>query len=254
MNKDNKCALVTGGAKRIGRAIVENLAANNYTVAIHCYDSTKDADALAAEIKDQGGRACVVQADLTKMGEVADLIPQAASVLGPISVLVNNASIYENDQLGSLDPEQWDIHFDIHLKAPVFLSETFAAQNNNLHEGLIVNIIDQRVWRLNPLFFSYTLSKSALWTATRTMAQALAPRIRVNAIGPGPTLKNNRQSDDDFTKQIAHLPLKQGPSLESFGETIRYFDNMPSITGQMIATDGGQHLFWQSPDVIDVVE
>ncbi len=254
MKKINKCALVTGGAKRIGRAIVENLAVNDYAVAIHCHSSTDEASALAAGINSNGGNASVVCADLTKIDEVASLIPQAVSALGPISVLVNNASLYEYDELGSLDHAQWDAHFDIHLKAPVFLGEAFAAQDEGQHNGLIVNIIDQRVLRLNPLFFSYTLSKSALWTATRTMAQALAPRIRVNAIGPGPTVKNVRQTDDDFAGQIAHLPLKQGPTLASFGDTIRYFDNTPSITGQMIATDGGQHLFWRSPDVVDVVE
>ncbi len=254
MDDLKKCALVTGGAKRIGRAIVENLAANGYAVAIHCNTSTGDAEALAANIHENGGRACVVQADLTHMKDVANLVPDAASQLGPITVLVNNASTFENDEIGSLEHARWDAHFDVHLKAPVFLSEAFAAQNDNRHRGLIVNIIDQRVLRLNPLFFSYTLSKAALWTATRTMAQALAPRIRVNAIGPGPTVKNIRQTEENFAEQIAHLPLEVGPTLESFGETIRYFDNMPSLTGQMIANDGGQHLFWQAPDVINVVE
>ena len=254
MENLDKCVLVTGGAKRIGRAIVENLAANGYGVAIHCHNSTSEADALAAQITQNGGRAGVVQADLTNMDEVAGLVPQAVDKLGPISVLVNNASVFENDDIGELDHKRWDAHFDVHLKAPVFLSEAFAAQDNGRHEGLIVNIIDQRVLRLNPLFFSYTLSKTALWTATRTMAQALAPRIRVNAIGPGPTLKNVRQTEDNFAEQIALLPLKRGPTLASFGETIRYFDNTPSITGQMIATDGGQHLFWEAPDVVNVVE
>lgn len=254
MNTPQKSVLVTGGAKRIGRAIVESMAANGYAVAIHCNRSIEAANKLAASIEKNGGRAAVVQADLTNMSEVANLLPQAISKIGPIGVLVNNASIFGNDDIGELDHKKWDEHFNVHLKAPVFLVEAFAAQNNNQHEGLVVNIIDQRVLRLNPLFFSYTLSKSALWTATRTMAQALAPRIRVNAIGPGPTLKNTRQSDEDFAEQIAHLPLKQGPTLASFGDTIRYFDNTPSITGQIIATDGGQHLFWESPDVVDVIE
>ena len=254
MNSSDKSVLVTGGAKRIGGAIVENMAANGYAVAIHCNRSTEAANELAGNIEKNGGRAAVIQADLTNMDEVANLLPQAIAKLGPISILVNNASVFECDDIGGLDHKKWDAHFDIHLKAPVFLSEAFAAQNDNQHKGLVVNIIDQRVLRLNPLFFSYTLSKSALWTATRTMAQALAPRIRVNAIGPGPTLKNIRQTEENFAEQIAHLPLKRGPTLASFGETIRYFDNTPSITGQMIATDGGQHLFWEAPDVVSVVE
>lgn len=254
MNTPEKSVLVTGGAKRIGRAIVENMAANGYAVAIHCNHSTEAANELAASIEHNGGRASVVQADLTKMDEVASLLPQAIAKIGPINILVNNASVFVNDDIGELDHKKWDAHFDVHLKTPVFLTEAFAAQNEGQHEGLVVNIIDQRVLRLNPLFFSYTLSKTALWTATRTMAQALAPRIRVNAIGPGPTLKNTRQTDENFAEQIAHLPLKIGPTLDSFGETIRYFANTPSITGQMIATDGGQHLFWEAPDVVNVVE
>lgn len=254
MDTDQKIALVTGGSLRIGRAIVENLAANGYAVAIHCHTSLDAANELAKSITTNGGKASVVQADLCDMAAVGQLISRAASALGPISLLVNSASVFENDDLGSLDHARWDAHFDLHLKAPVFLGEAFANQNNGQHRGLIVNIIDQRVLRLNPLFFSYTLSKTALWTATRTMAQALAPRIRVNAIGPGPTLKNPRQSEADFERQIDLLPLNRGPSLAEFGNTIRYFDDTPSITGQMIAIDGGQHLFWQSPDVVDVVE
>jgi NAD(P)-dependent dehydrogenase (short-subunit alcohol dehydrogenase family) len=249
-----KCALVTGGSKRIGRSIVEDLASNGYAVAIHCNSSPDEASALADQIKATGGRAIVVQADLTDRAAVTDLIPHAISKLGPISLLVNNASVFEDDALGTLDHANWDAHFDVHLRAPVFLSEGFATQNDGHHEGLIVNIIDQRVLRLNPLFFSYTLSKSALWTATKTMAQALAPRIRVNAIGPGPTLKNARQKDADFAKQIKLLPLKHAPALAEFGRTIRYFDETPSITGQMIAIDGGQHLYWQAPDVVDIEE
>jgi NAD(P)-dependent dehydrogenase (short-subunit alcohol dehydrogenase family) len=254
LSSPDKSVLVTGGAKRIGRAIVENMAANGYAVAIHCNNSTKAASELAAKIEQNGGRAAVVQANFTDMDEVANLLPQAIAKIGPISVLVNNASVFENDDIGELDHKLWDEHFNIHLKAPVFLAEAFAAQNEGQHKGLIVNVIDQRVLRLNPLFFSYTLSKSALWTATQTMAQAFAPRIRVNAIGPGPTFKNTRQTDENFAGQIALLPLKQGPTLSSFGETICYFDNTPSITGQMIAIDGGQHLFWKAPDVVDVVE
>ncbi len=214
----------------------------------------QDADDLAAAITANGGRAVVLQADLTDRKAVASLVQQAADMVGPLSVLVNNASVFENDDFGTLDHQIWDAHFDLHVRAPVFLSEAFAAQNHAQHEGLTVNIIDQRVLRLNPLFFSYTLSKSALWTATRIMAQALAPRIRVNAIGPGPTLRNARQSEEDFARQIKLLPMKQAPELASFGAAVRYFDDNPAITGQMICNDGGQHLYWQAPDVTGVVE
>ncbi len=254
MSKQQKCALVTGGSKRIGGAIVEDIAAHGYHVAIHCNNSRDEAGALAAAINGDGGRAAVVNADFTNREAIAGLIPQAIEALGPISLLINCASVFADDDIDTLEHAGFDAHFDVHVRAPIFLSQAFAAQNDGQHEGLIVNIIDQRVLRLNPLFFSYTLSKSTLWTATRTMAQALAPRIRVNAIGPGPTLKSDRQSEADFAQQVDYLPLKRRPALEELGKTIRYFDETPSVTGQMIAIDGGQHLFWEAPDVVRVVE
>ncbi len=254
MSEQQKCALVTGGSKRIGRAIVEYLAHHGYAVAIHCNSSQGEAEALATTINTGGGRAAVVYADLTDRDAVAGLIPEAVAALGPLSLLVNNASVFANDEISTLEHENFDVHFDVHVRAPVFLSQAFAAQRDGRQQGLIVNIIDQRVLRLNPLFFSYTLSKSTLWTATRTMAQALAPRIRVNAIGPGPAFKNDRQSEANFAQQVDYLPLKHGPTLEEFGKTICYFDETPSVTGQMIAIDGGQHLFWEASDVVGVVE
>jgi NAD(P)-dependent dehydrogenase (short-subunit alcohol dehydrogenase family) len=246
--------LVTGGAKRIGKAISEDLAAHGYTVAIHANNSEDEAEELARGLREKGYKAHSVAADLTNADETQGLISAAAGLAGPIDLLVNNASIFDEDAIGSLDMETWDRHFSIHTKAPVFLSEAFAAQLPDGQDGLIVNIVDQRVWRLTPNFISYTLSKSALWTATRTLAQALAPRIRVNAIGPGPTLKNSRQSDADFEKQVSALPLKRGPDLREFGATIRFLYENTSITGQMIALDGGQHLAWETPDVAGVGE
>jgi NAD(P)-dependent dehydrogenase (short-subunit alcohol dehydrogenase family) len=247
-------ALITGGARRIGRAIVQDLAANGFAVAIHSNSSADEASALAESIRKTGGKASVVVADLTDMAAVAGVVEKAERALGPVSLLVNNASLFEDDSVLDFDWPEWDRHFDIHLKAPVLLAQKFAKALPEAMEGLVVNVIDQRVWRLSPRYFSYTLSKSALWTATQTMAQALAPRIRVNAIGPGPTLRNTRQDDSDFRQQVDALLLKQSPDLLEFGTTIRYLWQARSVTGQMIALDGGQHLAWQTPDVAGIVE
>jgi len=247
-------ALVTGGARRIGKAIVQDLAAHGFAVAIHANRSGADADALAARITGEGGRAAVVAADLTDMNAVGDLIGRAEAALGPVRLLVNSASLFVDDRVEDFDWAAWDRHFAIHVKAPALLAQNFARALPQAEEGLIVNIIDQRVWRPTPRYFSYALSKSALWTQTQMLAQALGPRIRVNAIGPGPTLKNARQEDHDFDKQVAGLILKRGPELAEFGATIRYLWAARSVTGQMIALDGGQHLAWQTPDVTGMVE
>ncbi|UCI32823.1 SDR family oxidoreductase [Mesorhizobium sp. B4-1-4] len=247
-------ALVTGGAKRIGKAIVEDLAGHGFAVAIHSNRSHDEADALAARINKAGGRAVAVGADLTDMADVAGLIGRARAALGPISLLVNNASLFVDDSVEDFDWQSWDRHFAIHVKAPALLAQSFVRSLPDGQEGLIVNIIDQRVWRPTPRYFSYALSKSALWTQTEMLAQALGPRIRVNAIGPGPTLKNQRQNDSDFDVQVAGLILKRGPELPEFGATIRYLWEARSVTGQMIALDGGQHLAWQTPDVTGMTE
>jgi len=254
MSKATAAALVTGGAKRIGKAIVEDLAGHGFAVAIHSNRSHDEADALAARINQSGGRAAVVSADLTDMDAVSDLIGQAEAALGPILLLVNNASLFVDDSVEDFDWQAWDRHFAIHVKTPALLAQTFARSLPEGQEGLIVNIIDQRVWRPTPRYFSYALSKSALWTQTEMLAQALGPRIRVNAIGPGPTLKNMRQDDSDFDAQVAGLILKRGPELSEFGATIRYLWDARSVTGQMIALDGGQHLAWQTPDVTGMTE
>ncbi|MCQ8870959.1 SDR family oxidoreductase [Mesorhizobium sp. LMG17149] len=254
MSKATVTALVTGGARRIGRAIVEDLAAHGFAVAIHCNRSRIEADALAAKIIAGGGRAAVVAADLTDMDAVDDLVGQAQAALGPIPLLVNNASLFEDDSVLDFDWRAWDRHFAVHVKAPALLAQNFARALPAGQEGLIVNMIDQRVWRPTPRYFSYALSKSTLWTATQMMAQALGPSIRVNAIGPGPTLKNARQDDSDFAAQVDGLVLKRGPELPEFGATIRYLWEARSVTGQMIALDGGQHLAWQTPDVTGMTE
>jgi NAD(P)-dependent dehydrogenase (short-subunit alcohol dehydrogenase family) len=247
-------ALVTGAARRIGRAIALDLAAHGFAVAIHCDGSHDDAERLAEIINKDGGMAGVVQADLADPHAAARLVDDAIATIGSLGIVVNNASIFENDSISDFTNGVWDRHFNIHVKAPALISQALARSLADDGEALIVNMIDQRVWRPNPRFFSYTLSKSALWTATQTMAQALAPRIRVNAIGPGPTLANSRQDEASFNRQIEGLILKRGPELPEFGSTVRYLWETPSITGQMIALDGGQHLAWETPDIAGVTE
>lgn len=252
---DNSCpiALVTGSIKRLGAAIVRDLAAHGFQIAIHTHQDIEAAKDLAQEIQESGGTASVFVADLSEtFGK--GLIEDVYKKMGPVRLLINNASLFMEDHIGQLDAEIWKNHFALHTAAPVFLSQTMAQLLPKDLDGLIINMIDQRVWKLNPQFFSYTLSKSALWTATRTLAQALAPRIRVNAIGPGPSLKSVRQTEDDFKQQTQSVPLGHGPALSEFGETVRYFWAAKSVTGQMIALDGGQHLNWQTPDITGATE
>jgi NAD(P)-dependent dehydrogenase (short-subunit alcohol dehydrogenase family) len=246
--------LITGGAKRIGSHIAQDLAARGYPVIIHCNRSTTQAKALAQRIRDHGGKAAVVSADLSDDEQVASLMEQAAQPFGPVELLVNNASVFEDDRIGSLTHDLWDRHFAVHVKAPVFLAQAMAEALPENKQGLIINITDQRVQKLNPQFISYTLSKTALWTATRTLAQALAPAIRVNAIAPGPTLPSERQQPGDFEKQVDAVLLKKAPLLDEFATTIDYLWRTRSVTGQMIALDGGQHLAWETPDIAGIKE
>lgn len=254
LKKALKVALVTGGAKRIGKAIVEDLAAHGFAVAIHANGSLDEAEALAASLSKKDVGAVAVKADLTDTRETSALMAQVNGALGPIDLIVNNASLFKKDSLDAFDETVWDRHFALHIKAPSLLTRDFARQLPRGVSGLVVNVIDQRVWSPNPRFYSYMLSKSALWTATQTMAQALAPDIRVNGIGPGPTLPNERQDPRDFQAQVDALILKRGPALGEFGRTIRFLFDTPSITGQMIALDGGQHLAWETPDIREIVE
>jgi len=249
-----KTALVTGGAKRIGRVVCERLASAGYGVAIHCNRSRDEAESLKAGIEAAGGRAAIVQGDLADAAAVAQLVPDAAAALGPITLLVNNASEFEPDEMGSLNVERFDRHMAVNLRAPAFLAQDFAAQAPDGADNLVVNVVDQRVWKPTPLFFSYTLTKAALFTATQTMAQALAPRIRVNAIGPGPTLTSARQGDEDFRRQSEALPLRRGSNPDEVADAILYFAAARSVTGQMLALDGGQHLAWETPDVVGIRE
>ena len=239
-------ALVTGGALRIGRAIVMALARAGYAVAIHARKSLADAEALRDEIEQQGGRAGVVAADLTDRNAVMGLVPAAAAAVGPLTLLVNSASAFEPDEAGRLDWERFDRHFAVNLRAPVFLTQAFAAQAPA--GGSVVNILDQRVYRPNPRFFSYGLAKSALYMATTTLAQGLAPHLRVNAVAPGPTLPNVWHGHDAFARRSAAMPLGHGPTPEEVADAVLFLAQANSITGETIAVDGGQHIVWNEDD------
>ena len=237
-------ALVTGGAQRLGRAIALSLAGAGHPVAIHCRDSRDAADNLAAEIEAAGGQAAVVAADLGREEQTACLVAAAAAAIGPLSVLVNNASTFERDEWDTVDRASWDAHLEPNLRAPFVLIQAFAAALPPGAEGNVINLLDQRVWSLTPHFVSYTVSKAGLWALTQTMALALAPRIRVNAIGPGPALPSPRQSPEQFARQCASTPLGRGTSPDEVGEAVLAILALRSMTGQMIALDGGQHMQW----------
>jgi NAD(P)-dependent dehydrogenase (short-subunit alcohol dehydrogenase family) len=236
--------LITGAAHRIGRAIAFDLAAHGFGVAVHYNSSGAAAQDLVKSIQDEGGRAVAVQAELADETQVKALIPSVIEALGPLTVLVNNASLFENDTVDDCTRESWDMHLDVNLRAPLVLSQMFAEQLPEGLEGSIINLLDQRVWNLTPFFLSYTVSKSALWTLTQTLALALAPEIRVNAVGPGPTIRNERQTEDDFARQWSEIPLARRVMPAEIADAIRFLINAPSMTGQMIALDGGQHLGW----------
>ena len=242
-------ALVTGAARRIGRAIVEDLAAHGWAVAIHCNHSRDEAVALADAIAAAGGRAAVVQGDFADPACLKRIVDDAKAAVGPLTLLVNNASIFEKDSVGTLDRALWDRQMAVNLTAPVFLTQAFAAQVPDGVEGNVVNLLDQRIWKPTPRYYSYQVSKSALHTATETLAQALAPRIRVNGIAPGPTLPSAHQKPERYRDQVEAILLQRAPELTDFGSTVRYLVETRSITGQVIALDGGQHLGWRTPDL-----
>ncbi len=239
-----RAALVTGGARRIGRSIALMLARQGFSVALHCNDSVADAAATAEDIRGLGVDCCVLQAPLGDEQAVLGLVPAAVEALGPLGVLVNNASTFQRDEWNDATRESWDGHLEPNLRAPFVLTQAFARQLPVAAQGLVVNMLDERVWALTPHFVSYTVSKAALWTLTQTMALALAPRIRVNAIGPGPTLPSPRQTPEQFAAQCASVPLRHGSSPEEIGHAVLAMLQLPSMTGQMIALDGGQHLQW----------
>ncbi len=251
-------ALVTGAGKRLGRAMALKLAAEGYDVAVHYHSSADAAEEVAAQIRQMGQKAATLQADLLVPEASSALLPRAAEALqGPVTCLVNNASIFEPDLLQTATLKSWDRHFDSNLRAPFLLTQAMAQQpvaqqhdhaGEALAWGLLVNMIDQRVRNLAPDFMSYTLAKSALWTLTQTAAQALAPGIRVNAIGPGPTLANQHQNREDFARQRAATPLQRGVDPEDITAALGYLLAARAVTGQLICVDGGEHLGWVQND------
>ncbi len=255
-------ALVTGGAKRLGRAMVLELAARGFDVAINYAASAEAAEALAEEVRAMGVKAAAVQADLLDDDAVAGLVPAAAQALGrPLTVLVNNASIFEHDTIETATLESWERHSRSNLKAPVFLTQAFAAQcpkgardanGEPVASGVVVNMIDQRVRKLTPEFMTYTLAKMGLWAFTQTAAQGLAPDIRVNGIGPGPTMQGGRQTAEHFAAQRAATILGRGASPEEICRALAFILDSPGLTGQLLCIDGGQHLAWATPDVLGV--
>jgi NAD(P)-dependent dehydrogenase (short-subunit alcohol dehydrogenase family) len=250
VNPTTQSALVTGAPRRIGRAIAARLAAEGFSVALHASArSLNAAQELARELTGSGGKTHVLCADLSDGEAPARLIAEAQAVLGPLSLLVNNASIFEPDAPDTIDPARWDRHFAVNLRAPVLLSAEFARCAAG-REASIVNIVDQRVLRLTPRYFSYTLAKSALWTATQTMAQAYAPHIRVNAVGPGPVLPNQNEGHEGFAQEAASVPLEHAVAPEEIAEAVLYLAHARSVTGQMICVDSGQHIAWKTPDAM----
>jgi NAD(P)-dependent dehydrogenase (short-subunit alcohol dehydrogenase family) len=247
-------ALVTGGARRIGRAIVERLAAEGYAVAIHCNRSRREAEKLAAAIRDRGGRAAVLAAELADVVAARGLIGAAKAALGPVTLLVNNASEFGAADFKHFDAAHFDRTFAVNLRAPLLLAHAMAAALPRRAVGAVVNVLDQEVLKLTPLFFSYTLSKAALAAATITMAQALAPRIRVNGVAPGPTLKGPGQSRTSFKQSTHAVPLRRASTPQDVAEAVLFLARAKSVTGAVLAVDAGQHIAWLTPDVMGFVE
>jgi NAD(P)-dependent dehydrogenase (short-subunit alcohol dehydrogenase family) len=243
-------ALVTGGGKRIGAAIVSKLATAGYAVAIHCNRSREDADALARDLAAMGARCAVIIADLADPAAVERVIPETEAALGPVTLLVNNASSFLLDDIRDIDVARWNRQFSINLRAPSVLAGAMANRLPGGRDGAIVNIIDQRVWKLTPQYYSYTLTKAALLTATQTMAQALSPRIRVNAVGPGPTLPNPHDGARAMEAEAAATLLGRKVDAAEIADAVLYLAQARSVTGQMIAVDAGQHLGWRTPDIV----
>ncbi len=242
-------ALVTGAGRRIGRVLALEAARAGYDVAVHHRASVAEAEETARAVRALGRRAVLVHAELSDETAVRGLIA-ASSEIGPVTLLVNSASAFEDDRVGGLSRDSWDLHLETNLRAPIVLAEAFAAALPEATPGLVVNIVDQRVLRPNPQFFSYSLAKAGLWWATQTLAQALAPRIRVNAIGPGPTLPSVHQTPGEFEAEAAGVLLQRRATPDEVAAALRYLIDATSVTGQMIAVDGGQHLGWETPDIV----
>ncbi|MEM9499223.1 MAG: SDR family oxidoreductase [Pseudomonadota bacterium] len=255
-------ALVTGAGKRVGREIALFLGRCGFDVAVHYAASQEEAEGVVAELRAMGRRAVSVRADLLDEAQVREIIPQAVNGLDrPLSVLVNNASIFEHETYQTASRDSWDRHIESNLRAPMVLLQDFATQvpepvaddhGEPLAQGLVINMIDQRVRKMTPDFPSYTIAKAGLWTLTQTAAQFYAPRLRVNGIGPGPTLRSIHQSEEQFCNQRAHTVLQRGSNVSDIVGAVGYFLQAPAVTGQLLCVDGGQHLAWKTPDVLGV--
>ncbi len=236
--------LVTGGGRRIGRAIAETLAGKGWGVGVHYKGAAEDAAEVVAGIEAAGGRALSVNADLENETEVRAMFAAAADGLGGLSAVVNNASVFIGDDVLSEDRTVWDQHMAVHVRAPFVLSQELLKHLGNTASGSVVNIADQRVLNPSKHFYSYTLSKMALWDQTQVLARAMAPRVRVNAVGPGPVLPSTRQSDRDFNRQAQQTPLQRAVDPAEIADAVAFLLDAPSVTGQIIAVDSGQHLNW----------
>ena len=235
-------ALITGGARRIGRALVTAAADAGFDVAIHVRGVDDEAETAAAEVRARGRKATILTCDLRKESTTVALVGEAEAELGPVTLLVNNASVFDEDAFSDMNRASWDAHMETNLRAPLVLAQAFARRLAADREGLIVNILDQRVLNPEPAFFSYTLSKAALWEATRMLAKALAPRVRVNGIGPGPTLPSTYQDQAGFEAEVRDTLLGHAVAPGEIGQALRYLIDAKSVTGQLIAVDAGQHL------------
>ncbi len=241
-----RAVLITGAAKRIGRAIALDLARDGWSVGVHYNTSLAEAAEVVRTIQAAGGRAAPIPGDLAREDDVQAIVPKTVAALGPVACLINNASIFERDSPQSATKESWDLHMQVNLRAPFVLVQRFLAQLPEDQPGNVINLIDERVWNLTPHFTSYTVSKAGLWALTQTLSLALAPAVRVNAIGPGPTLPSPRQTEEQFKRQWSNIPLKRRVELDEICGAVRFILGTPSMTGQMIALDGGQHLGWSS--------
>ena len=239
-------ALVTGAARRLGRAIALDLAQHGWSVGVHYHASAAEALAVVEEIESTGGQAAAFAADLARLEAPEPLIESCTATLGPVTCLINSAACYEWDDIQTLDRDSWQTHLDVNLRAPIFLAQALARRLPQGVLGNVINIIDQKVLRPDPEFFSYTIAKSALWTATQTLAQGLAPQIRVNAIAPGPVLPSPKQSEEEFARECRATLLRRGVNVDEVTAAVRFLLETPSITGQMIALDSGQHLAWRN--------
>lgn len=243
-----KVALITGAAQRIGAHIARELARQGWFIALHYHGSSDDAARVCDEIEQNGGKAQAFHADFSDEQDVQALLPRVIEQTGRVDALINNASVFENDTALNVTRQSWDLHMEVNLRAPFVLSQNFVQSLAEGQPGCIINLIDQRVWNLTPHFASYTISKAALWSMTQTLAQAFAPDVRVNAIGPGPTLPSSRQSVEDFEQQYLSVPLKKPTDLVEISNAVLYILGAQAMTGQMIALDGGEHLGWAQGD------